>query len=386
MLLGLFYFNLSKAQVNCEECSTTPPKEVQIDLCTFDTTVQVNYFNVPNGPFDVHLVDAPLVKVILVYRIQNCPDGTQSLIIDDYVYMDLRQYWEFEFLEQTVSGPTGHMVVTNPVVPTGINCDYDISPEPVSEWQKIMTSAVEEAIERLLDKVGVTSQGNYTVIKKGTCWSQVELEFPIGSYIESEPDDNGNTTIRTFGVGESTVFQFIPCNDNCCKSTYAWEEVEMINGATRWLWKRKSVEGDQGGLCKDQPLPDYNNYPGKMQAKIIDPISGDTSLIFGTIKYQGLCTPSCDLDEPPTTIGFIQQNNNENSEVLLIPNNSSDNLMVKTDKEIKNIVVFSLSGQKVESDVKFENNQLIISSLKNGIYIARIYFSDNSYKTLQFAK
>ncbi len=374
------------AQVNCEDCSTGPPQEVQIDLCTFNNTIQVNYFNVPGGPFDLDLIDAPLVKVILVYRIQYCPDGTQSLIIDDYVYMDLRQYWETVFLRYNQFGSsTGHNIVSLNVVPANINCDYDISLEPVTEWHRIMTSAVDEAIDRLLLDVGITTQGNYTVIKKGTCWSKVEVELPVGSFILSNPDDNNSTVIRTVGIGGADIVQYIPCNDNCCKSQYSWTEVELLNGSTRWLWKRISVEGDQGS-CEQQPLPDYNSYPGRMKAKMIDPNTGDTIDIYGTVKKQDACMQSCDYDEPPTTTGFIQKENNEYEELLLIPTSNSEYLNVKTSKEIKTIVVFSLNGQKIENDVKYEHNQLHISTLKNGIYIARIYFSDNSYKTTQFIK
>jgi hypothetical protein len=327
-----------------------------------------------------------LVKVILVYRIQYCPDGTQSLIIDDYVYMDLRQYWETVFLRYNQFGSsTGHNIVSLNVVPANINCDYDISLEPVTEWHRIMTSAVDEAIDRLLLDVGITTQGNYTVIKKGTCWSKVEVELPVGSFILSNPDDNNSTVIRTVGIGGADIVQYIPCNDNCCKSQYSWTEVELLNGSTRWLWKRISVEGDQGS-CEQQPLPDYNSYPGRMKAKMIDPNTGDTIDIYGTVKKQDACMQSCDYDEPPTTTGFIQKENNEYEELLLIPTSNSEYLNVKTSKEIKTIVVFSLNGQKIENDVKYEHNQLHISTLKNGIYIARIYFSDNSYKTTQFIK
>ncbi len=382
----LFFYTTTKAQsADCQQCISGPLQQAEIDLCTFSNVVTWNLVSNPLISDSTTITNAPLVKIFINYRIQSCPDGSQALLIEDCVYLDTRDYWKNDYLPNTVyTLPPATQVVPQSFID---NCIYSVhNLTPPTDAKAKMNMAINEAIDRLLFQVGVTSQVNYTVFRKEGCYSTVKIQFPVGSFIISEPNDNGQTSIRTFSASRSTIMQNIPCNEICCKSVYKWEVVTLSNGETRSLWVKVSTSAGPGE-CENQPMPDFSNYNNRLLANMIDPITGDTIIVEGTVLEQGNCTPACtNTTEPPSEARVLKNFGQQTTVVTLIPSADAEFVKVESNKVVKSVIIYSLNGQKVEQHVKFENNKLYLSSLNKGIYFARLQFDDNSYQTVKFVK
>jgi hypothetical protein len=385
LTLVLFLTISSNAQsVDCQQCSSGPLQQIEIDLCTFSNVVTWHLVSNPSIVGTTTITDAPLVKIFINYRIQTCPDGTSALLIEDCVYLDTKDYWENDYFPNSV-----YVVTSGDVVPAADvqNCIYSIyNTTPPTDAKAKMNMAINEAINRLLNAVGVTSQVNYTVFRKEGCYSTVKIKFPVGSFIVSEPNDNGQTTTRTFSASNSTIMQNIPCNEICCKSVYKWEVVTMTNGETRSIWTKVSTSASDGE-CENQPMPIFSNYNNRLRAKTIDPITGDTIIVEGTVIEQSNCTPACtNTTEPPTEAKISKNIGTQTTVVTLTPSLNNEFVTLESNKTIKNVDVYSINGQKVEQHIKYENNKLYLTSLIKGIYFAKIQFNDNSYQTVKFVK
>ncbi|MBC7383298.1 MAG: T9SS type A sorting domain-containing protein [Bacteroidia bacterium] len=384
--LGMFAVLIScaLAQPNLckDDCTEDSLKTMTIPLCTFTNTV--NYTPPING--NEIITDAPFVFVIINYRIKTCPGGIKSVIIDDYVFVDNRDFWETVWGNQFLPG----CVISNPTIippPATLGCIYPAPPTTNS-----MKAAVADAITKLLNKEGITTQaGGYDVFFKGACYSLVTLSFPNGAFFAGVPNDLGH--IDTFYVSAgSKVSQNIPCNDVCCKVTYNWVTTTLANGETTSRWKPVSAAGD-GGLCEIQPFPDYNIYPKKLQAKIYDPATGLYNTVTGSFVSQTNCELICPhILAPPPPDGLIASVKTDkiSKDVYIelsaypIPFN---NLLHFTSKEqILKVVMYDISGRKVLSTTSLDNGELNTSELKVGSYYVQVYLPNNIVKSIKVIK
>jgi hypothetical protein len=350
LILVSFIFKANAQPHLCEDpCPPGPLKWDSITLCT------------ALCPPDT--VPGPAVFVWIAYRIRNC-NGQYSIIIEDYVVIDDR----FNIANIFCPGAT-------------INCSL---PNPMSAND--LKQAAIDAINRLVGKLGNPSQGNYEVYFKGACYSLVQLSFPDGTFFAGVPDDSGK--IDTFYLSSNTIVtQAIPCNDVCCKVTYKWQVITLSNGETISKWVPVSFEGD-GGNCENQPMPDYNNYPNKLEAQIP---GGGT--VTGTLISQEPCELTCPrfVAPPPplstlTSVKTDLVNNVEKIQLTASPIPFTNFIHISSNKPILKAVVYDMKGKKVLSTSKIENGELNTSELKEGVYFIQVHFADNNVKSLKVIK
>lgn len=296
---------------------------------------------------------------------RNC-NGITSIIIEDYIVIDSRGYFN------SLTPPC----ITNPATCT--------IPDPMSANDLKQAAVV--AINRLIGKVGNPLQGNHEVYFKGACYSLVKLSFPDGTFFTGVPDDSGK--IDTFYLSSNTIVtQAIPCNDVCCKVTYNWQIVTLNNGETISKWVPISFEGD-GGDCQSQPIPDYNNYPNKIEAQFP---GGGT--VTGSIISQEPCELTCPrFFAPPPPLSTLTSvktdlvNIVEKIQLSANPIPFNNFIQISSNKPILKAIVYDMKGKKILSTSKIENGELNTSELKEGVYFIQVHFEDNIVKSLKVIK
>jgi hypothetical protein len=357
----------------CQDpCPPGPLMSKTIDLCKF------NWSGTVNG-FPDNLTNAPYVFVIINYRLRTC-NGVTSVVIEDYVYVDNRDYWINNcFAGSVVQPPIASAIAGNP-------CLY---PDPASAND--IKQAVKDAIQLLLADLAIP-QSYLDVYFKGACYSMVKLIMPAGSFWAHEPDDLGRRD-TTFFSGNTTVQQRIPCNDACCKVTFQIKVITLANGETTYTYKAISYEGD-GPSCDMQPLPDYNAYNPKLEATMFDPVTGQTITVNGMFAGQEPCQLTCPqycYSGPPTaaktTIATDLASVDAPLEFSASPTLVNNFIRFKSNKPILKILVYDVTGRIVmNSSVLDNSNELNTSELKKGPYFITVYFTGNESKNVKILK
>ncbi|MDP1725821.1 MAG: T9SS type A sorting domain-containing protein [Bacteroidota bacterium] len=392
LFVGIFalFINSAIAQPNLcpDPCTTGPLIWETIPLCKFSNTISWYNPGPPPGGGTETFTDVPFVFVMIAYRIRDC-GGIKSIIIDDYVFVDSRDYWNNTWL--TLWGGAG--AVTSPIPGVDIipaayisGCTYPDPPTAAS-----MNLAVTDAINKLLTKFGNPAQSDYDIYFKGACFSLVTLSFPNGAFFVGTPDDLGHVDTMYVSAG-STVTQSIPCSDKCCKVSYRWKVITLENGETTSRWVVVSTEGDEAG-CEQQPMPDYNTYTPKLEAKIFDPITGTYNTVNGTFVSQEPCELTCPRflappppESPGTSVKTDINGKDVHLELSAIPIPFNNFIRITSNNTITKVVVYDMSGKKVLITSKLENGELNTSELKTGVYFVQVHFPNNMVKSIKVIK
>ena len=77
--------------------------------------------------------------------------------------------------------------------------------------------------------------------------------------------------------------------------------------------------------------------------------------------------------------------NNSVPEISLYPNPSQNSISIKTEKVFKMLIIYDLLGNIVLKENSFKSS-LDISKLTSGMYMMKVYFENNTHKTLQVIK
>lgn len=107
----------------------------------------------------------------------------------------------------------------------------------------------------------------------------------------------------------------------------------------------------------------YSNY-------IVNPSAGDG-------KKQGSSIRCVKYPEIMSTQDLSQ------NQIILYPNPTTGLFTVNSEKEIQNLEIFSLAGEKLKVSA---NHQADVSSFAKGVYIVKIIFKDLSVKTVKIIK
>ena len=70
----------------------------------------------------------------------------------------------------------------------------------------------------------------------------------------------------------------------------------------------------------------------------------------------------------------------------LAPTLAHDYVTFSDTKSIEKIQIFDVTGKQVFEQSVFENNNLNISKLKDGVYNVRIYFTTTGIRTIKIMK
>jgi len=299
-------------------------------------------------------------------------------VIEDYVYVDNRDYWLNYAFDLSMVQPTSQPIIKSPAL---LNCPYP----PASIQQ-----AISDAINLLMNDLAINTQTQYEVFFKGACYSLVNLSFPNGSFFIGTPDDSG--AVDTFYLSPGSVIAHrIPCNDACCKVVYEWKAITLEDGETISKWIPISYEGDHES-CAISPLPDYNSFQNKLEATIFDSINNTYIKVGGTIIGQEPCELTCPrfTAPPPKDFGTkIKTDLNEKETVLQFSANPTlvnDFLTIKSNETINSINLYDIKGNRVQKKLKFENNVLYIDELREGIYFLQVNFQNNQVRTIKILK
>lgn len=378
LIIGLFIGIITTAQPHlCDDPCTLGPKLWKtIALCKVGQTIEF----IPAGIPDANHMNSPFVFVTIAYRIKTCPGPPSSLsvVIEDYVYVDNRDFWLNHAYEPTVVE-----LSSLPIIPTTsiTNCPYP----PASIQQ-----AITDAISLLMNEIAINTQSHYDVYFKGACYSLVNLTFPDRSFFLGTPDDLGAVDTFFLSAG-STVAHRIPCNNACCKVTYEWKAITLEDGETISKWVPISYEGDNES-CEQSPLPDYNTFPDKLEATIFDSINNTYIQVGGTIVGQEPCELTCPrfIAPPPEDFGARIKTDLTEKETSLVfsatPTLVNDFLTIKSNIPIQSIVLYDIKGNRVQKKAKLENNVLHTDELKEGMYFLQVIFQNNQVRTVKILK
>lgn len=353
-----------------DPCPPGPLKTFTQPLCNFSWSGTVTD-PVTNTTWPAS-INAPFVFVIINYREKTC-NGRTIIVIEDYVYVDNRDYWQNLY-------PANYIVT--PPINSAINsagCGY-ASPPTAASIKQAITNAV-----NIFVGGAPYVQSNLEVYFPGSCYSLVHLSFPNSSFW-ANPNDLGGIDTVYFSSG-SNVSQSIPCNDACCKVTYRKMDIILDNGTITQIYKPILYEASTNPGCGGQPLPNYHAYPNKMEATVIDPVTGLPTKVTGVVTSQEPCEQTCSqyvLPKPAVSTDLSREENP--IEFMACPTLVNHYIHFTSVKEINKVVIYDMTGKIVTSATELPNNELKTTGLPPGAYFILVHFSDSDVRTVKILK
>ena len=365
ILLLLCLTMVGKAQSDCD-CKPISMNSTFTDtLCIFNSGPIPRPYPPPEDGTYPDTLEGPCVIVQVNYTVVTC-GSDKSIIINDGVLIDYQNYWRY--IDLWISPDS---------IYTNLNtCSYG----PIR--QEILNS-----ITKLVNKIG-GGTSIYTVKFKSSCASLVKLSWPAGAFFD-QPGGDGSPPLR-IQLDRATSYALLPCDaPSCCEIKYKSYMIVTENGYTESRLRPAYVTGGEG--CEGAPLPDYNNWPNKPQASLLDP-AGNLVTVNADLREQEPCKPNCNMaDAPPLNQGFttdLKENKNNLAKLELTANPTLFNAFIRfsSSSSIKKVIVYDMSGKKVISTTHLENDELNTIELKPGVYFIQVYVSDNIVKTIKVAK
>jgi hypothetical protein len=367
-------FNSKAQQPPCEGGCVQVSQGTYIDvLCRYNWSG--TYDDGVNPPVVISINNEPCIFVMVNYTIFNC-NGVQKLQIDGTVFFNNQQAFNEAYLSQQpfVQPALSNGEITN-TSPCAFYSNADIIQAQIN------------AVGKLVATLGIPA--NVDVYYKGSCFSLVEIQWPAGA-TKTYPAGGDNPTGGpiTIKLSNSKTTISIPCNDACCKVTYEYRIRTTSTGLTEFYYQPTYAPADES--CSMSPLPDYNNYPYRMDAEVIDPVTGVKTTVYGSVINQEPCELICNKYNAPPPGSFTTdvKNITEKHVLELTANPTLFNSFIKftANKAIKNVTVYDMTGKKVMTTTLPENNELNTVELKQGQYFIQVNFIDNSVKTIKVMK
>ncbi len=372
--LFTFAFNAKAQLPPCDGACTQVSQGTYIDvLCRYNWSgtyinPAANPVLYPGGVVQISINNEPCIYVMVNYTVFNC-NGVVRLQIDGTTYFDVTPA-----IDQTFSIGFG-----------------GLTPAPVQNTTPCASvnfaQAQINAVNKLVTQLGIPA--NLDVFYKGSCFSEVEILWPAGATKTYPPGgDNPTGGPVTINLSNSKTTISIPCNDACCKVTYEYRIRTTEEGYTEYYYQPTYAPADES--CSMSPLPDYNSYPYRMDAEVTDPVTGLKTTVYGTVVSQKPCELICSKYNapPPGCFTTDVKNITEKHSLELSANPTLFNSFIKftTNKTIKNVTVYDMTGKKVMTTTLPENNELNTVELKQGQYFIQVNFIDNSVKTIKVVK
>lgn len=357
----------------CEDpCPPGPLQTAKIDLCKFTWSGTVN--GVPET------INEAFFFVFIKYRLRTCDEIT-SVIIDDYLFVENSDWWNnLYFLPGTTATP---LPVVTPATIT--SCKY----MPLNSTN--IDLAITDAINKLINDIGVKSQGSYEVYFKGSCNSLVSVKFPDGSMYLSGNESGGTDT--TYVSSQSVFYQMIPCNDACCKLTYEWkidERYPLENGETTTFLEITSISGDPE-QCQNQPLPNYTTYPDAIKLYVLNANTGVYELKRGELLEQLPCELAClkwDVSLPTNSV-YLKSDIIEGAasfDLKVNPTLAENFVEITSTQKVEKITFIDQSGRLVKKVTQFNGDKIRIDDLKAGYYYIQVFTTKGDVKSIRIKK
>ena len=199
---------------------------------------------------------------------------------------------------------------------------------------------------------GIDLLGNYTSIN-------------IGLYNDDQRKPGSLLQEIEFTLVEQTLF-YDSNNDNYDVYKYSYgfnSPISIESNSTYWL-----VYDYDGSFSVNFRIPiGYADVA-------IDPLHPNVWFhSFGEVSY----SLHCDTLSVPDF---------DNNEVKISPNPVKDILTIHSLEKIKNVSIFSITGELLKSNISIQNEQLDVRWLTPGNYLLQFDLNDNSTKSLKFIK
>ncbi len=260
-----------------------------------------------------------------------------------------------------------------------------------------INTAYRAAQQDVLDLYPTINGGIMDWVYPSGCISKAKVSWPpnITCYTFYPEGPKAGQVSYIYQLNDRTE-NLLPCDgENCCTFTYSYN---VGTGRYSFISKTPDIVCTSDLLLTTDTLRCFD-------------INGIEQTYIGTVTSHLDCESYCDpafnlliktdIDKTIKTIGKentngILQNtkNGSNSfkpfpdpmDFKLAPTLAHDNVTFSDIKSIEKIVVYDLTGKQVMEQSVFENNNLNISKLKEGVYNVRVYFLNTGIRTIKIMK
>lgn len=170
--------------------------------------------------------------------------------------------------------------------------------------------------------------------------------------------------------------------------TWFFGDIEYVPGTANTY-----VSSGVNGNAPQGTGSSYSTDGGKTW-KLIDNISGPEGGQRGKLGFLNASTGWCGFyGDAAGTEGIFKLNGNLSlavseaglkSSLKVSPNPAVDVIKVTSDKEIKSVTIYDLSGKKVQSYK--DASQVNVASLAKGTYVLQVYYGNNSVENTKLIK
>ncbi len=225
----------------------------------------------------------------------------------------------------------------------------------------------------------------------GFNWSIATFEAPMGAAIESfswDENTDAALTPNNFAVSPSI---------NCTGQATVWLnwlDHSYANAAysqeTYAVYVVTSIAPILAGIFPDPVFQTTLSGEGPMNQRFVDisAIAANQASVYVVFRHFD-CTDMLSLviDDVSLTTAFVNVEENLAQEVSLYPNPATTVLNINNNDEIASVVVMSLDGKIVLSEmVNGSTSTLDVSGLQNGAYICEVRAVNGTITRQQFIK
>jgi len=178
-------------------------------------------------------------------------------------------------------------------------------------------------------------------------------------------------TFDTPALEETTTY-WVRANTGSCETT-AEEVIVIVNPTPDAPIAEDEQYFETGDSLEDLEVEATGDLTWYEDEDGTIVLSGDTELVDETTYYVSQTVEGCESDLIPITV-FLQMSVDKNEKVLIsvYPNPVSGILNINTKKSIDLIEIYDLTGRKLTTIDKLEENQLDFSSYAVGVYMIQI--------------
>jgi len=180
-------------------------------------------------------------------------------------------------------------------------------------------------------------------------------------------------TITSMQAGNITYYRKVSSEANYDKFSFT------LDGE-----KLEEISGTQGWAQSSFPVSVGTHTYKFAYAKDGSQSSGSDCAWIDNISFPGMGTLAIEDTHDGVSVDDV---NNQNS-VSVYPNPTRDNLFIKSEKTVRDIILYDLSGRVISRQQAngAETNAISVASLVSGVYFVKVVFEDNRVSTSKFIK
>ena len=224
--------------------------------------------------------------------------------------------------------------------------------------------------------VNTNGSGLFSLMYSEGCQAMAEVKYPIGTKCYSLVPEGPNAgQLVMYDYDKDRTVQTIACpGSDCCKLDYVFD-------ANTKSYHLQNISG--GGACTS-PAP--NITTSSISCK---DINGNPVTYTGQVNFISGCETYCD-----ESINTVYKTNNTKTfepfsdqlNFSVLPTPANESITFNSTKQIGKIEIYDVAGKKLMAQNNFDNNTINISTLPKGIHVVRVYFTNNSIKSIKIVK